>query len=285
MSFSYVPTNRFVQEKFHARRSFFRAAGLLALVFLLPGLGGCDRLSTQNKIQKLLQQGADRANARDARGAVAAWEQALDGTPKSAEAHFRLALLYQEQMQDAVGAMHHLHRYLELAPEGPHAKAARTNLSRAETTLGASLAGGTLLSRPEAAKLRTENARLRQQLSTANAKAFSVGAAMRQGGKSSASRAASAEVPNTDDVAGGAAPRAGPATKEVRAAQAALAEAEKKARVETRSYKVQPGDTLQGISRRFYRTPDRAKDILDANMNALSGDAGNLRAGMSLVIP
>jgi nucleoid-associated protein YgaU len=152
---------RFVQFFFQPSKRFVVAQSL-ALVLVLAG---CDRLNLRADPKKQLQLGSDRLAARDFRGAVAAYEEALDGTPRTAEAHFRLALIYYDHLQDPVGA-----------------------------------------------------------------------------------------------------------------------EAERKAKVETRTYKVQPGDTLQGISRKYYQTPSRATDILDANMNQLP-DESKLKAGMTLIIP
>lgn len=53
---------------------------------------------------------------------------------------------------------------------------------------------------------------------------------------------------------------------------------------ETRTYKVQKGDTLAAISRKFYKSPDRWKDIIDANYNQLGGKP-DIREGQTLIIP
>jgi LysM repeat protein len=249
---------RFVQSFFQPPKRFIVAL-LLPLVLVLAG---CDRLNLRNDSRKQLQVGADRLAARDFRGAVAAYEEALDGTPKTAEAHFRLALIYYDHLQDPVGAIHHFRRYLEVAGDGPFAKQARANIARAESTLSAGLSGGTLVSRGEATRIRSENLQLKQQLAIAKAATPSNSKASAKGGPVDASEIATGQ----------------------RAASAAVKEAERKAKAETRTYKVQPGDTLQGISRKFYQTPNRAADILDANINALP-DESKLRAGMTLIIP
>ena len=51
-----------------------------------------------------------------------------------------------------------------------------------------------------------------------------------------------------------------------------------------RTYTVQPHDTLASISRRYFKTSARWKDIQDANFNALGGTV-RLKPGMTLVIP
>jgi nucleoid-associated protein YgaU len=51
-----------------------------------------------------------------------------------------------------------------------------------------------------------------------------------------------------------------------------------------RTYVVRAGDTLSGISRKFYGTPDQWRKIYQANRDILKG--GNaLRVGQRLVIP
>src|SRR4029077_2239817 len=110
--------------------------------------------------------------------------------------------------------------------------------------------GGTLVSRGEATRIRSENLQLKQQLAIAKSTAP---ASTKAGGKPPAAE--------SSELATGQ-----------RAAAAAVKEAERKAMTETRTYKVQPGDTLQGISRKFYQTPNRAADILDANINALPAE-------------
>jgi tetratricopeptide (TPR) repeat protein len=64
----------------------------------------------------------------------------------------------------------------------------------------------------------------------------------------------------------------------------AAIDAEKAAKGKVRTYVVQSGDTLVSISKRFYQTPSRWKDILDANQNQLS-DPDELKAGQTIILP
>jgi nucleoid-associated protein YgaU len=66
--------------------------------------------------------------------------------------------------------------------------------------------------------------------------------------------------------------------------QEAAIDAEKAARGKVRTYVVQSGDTLVSISKRFYQTSSRWKDILDANQNQLS-DPDELKAGQTIILP
>jgi LysM repeat protein len=64
----------------------------------------------------------------------------------------------------------------------------------------------------------------------------------------------------------------------------AAAEAEKAAKGKVRTYVVQSGDTLVSISKRFYQTTSRWKDILDANQNQLS-NPDELKVGQTIILP
>jgi LysM repeat protein len=62
------------------------------------------------------------------------------------------------------------------------------------------------------------------------------------------------------------------------------AAAEKEAKGKVRTYVVQPGDTFVSISRKFYQTASRWKDILDANQNQIS-NPDELKAGQTIILP
>ncbi|HMJ04943.1 MAG TPA: LysM domain-containing protein, partial [Chthoniobacterales bacterium] len=51
-----------------------------------------------------------------------------------------------------------------------------------------------------------------------------------------------------------------------------------------RSHVVQPGDTLFSLSRQFYHSPDRWKEILEANGKSID-DPEKLKVGQTLTIP
>ncbi len=51
-----------------------------------------------------------------------------------------------------------------------------------------------------------------------------------------------------------------------------------------RTYTIQPGDTLSGISQRFYGKASEYSKIVDANKETIT-DANKIRAGQTIVIP
>ena len=77
---------------------------------------------------------------------------ALDGTAKTAEVHYKLALTYDDKLKNPLGAMHHFQRYLELKPSGPHAKDARNFVKEDELKLVATLSQGALMSQDDPAR-------------------------------------------------------------------------------------------------------------------------------------
>jgi LysM repeat protein len=77
--------------------------------------------------------------------------------------------------------------------------------------------------------------------------------------------------------------KSGSAPKSV-SPELAAAEGEKAAKGKVRTYVVQPGDSLVSISKKFYQTPSRWKDVLDANQNQLS-NPDELKAGQTIIVP
>src|SRR5437764_3127763 len=123
----------------------------------------CDRMVTPRSAQ-LVKDADARVSEGDYQHAVDLYETALDGTPGSAEIHYRLGLLYDDKLSDQLHALHHFKRYLTLAPAGPHAKDVNNFMKRDQLALVTSLSGDAVVPRAEAARLRNENLALRKQL-------------------------------------------------------------------------------------------------------------------------
>lgn len=139
-------------------------SNIRAVIFALAALAlaGCDRLLEKNS-KDGLAIGDRKAAAGDFRGAVAAYESALDGTARSAEAHFRLALLYDDKLKRPGDTVHHIERYLELDPKGSHAKDAKAILRQAGQRLTIAQ-GKSTVTQDEAVRLKNENLRLNKAL-------------------------------------------------------------------------------------------------------------------------
>lgn len=142
------------------KRALLRSGLGLLLFAAFPG---CDRIFPRDANRLVLD--ADKKVATgDFRGAVRLYESAFDGTEKSADAHYKLALLYDSKLKRPKDALHHLDRYLELAPEGPRAREAKSMKQESERRLASAGQTGSPMTQGEAVRLKNENATLQKQL-------------------------------------------------------------------------------------------------------------------------
>src|SRR5881398_20236 len=214
------------------------------LWIVLCGLTACDRVGGSRYSQ--LTQDADTKSAQgDFERAINLYEAALDDSPRCAEIHYKLAVLYDDKLNDPVSALHHFKRYLALSPNGPHANEVKKSIKHDEIAALTALSGDSVIPRSEAAQLRNENLNLRKEL---EARAGSLRSTPE---KSQANDASSKKT------------------------------AAKKA---DRTYVVKSGDTLISISRKFYKSSKRWKEILEANRKNIR-DPKKLTVGETLVIP
>src|SRR5213592_4255674 len=126
---------------------------------------GCDRL-IPSRYNQLVQDADNKAAQGDFNRAVNLYEAALDDSPRCAEVHYKLALLYDDKLNDPVSALHHFRRYLALSPNGPHVKDVKESIQRDEIAALTALSGDSVIPRSEAAQLRNENLTLHKELET-----------------------------------------------------------------------------------------------------------------------
>src|ERR1051326_8129049 len=134
----------------------------VTLGLVLAG-ASCDRMITPRSAQIIKDAESKVADGNYLR-AIALYESALDDSPRAADVHYRLALLYDDKMHDPLHALHHFKRYLTLAPSGPHANDAKNFMKKDELELGTSLSGDAVVSRAEAARLKNENLALHKEV-------------------------------------------------------------------------------------------------------------------------
>ncbi len=164
-----------------------RRARLITVAICLAWSGllcSCNRMATPPA-----RQGQKDAEAKTASGdyleAISLYERSLDGTASSADIHYRIALLYDDKMNEPLHALHHFKRYLTLAPAGAHASEVKNFMKRDELALVTSLSGDSVVSRAEAARLKNENLNLRKELDAKIAEAKSAAAAEKSAAHSS----------------------------------------------------------------------------------------------------
>jgi nucleoid-associated protein YgaU len=212
--------------------------------------GGCDGMITSRQAQVIKDAEAKSADGNYLR-AITLYESALDGSAKSADIHYRLALLYDDKMHDPLNALHHFKRYLTLAPTGTHASEVKNFMKKDELELGTSLSGDSVVSRAEAARLKNENLALRKDLEDQRARVSSAATE-----KTSAAKGPDAKTESAGKTAPG----------------------------KSRTYVVREGDTLASISRKFYKSSGHWKKIRSANRSIID-DPGKLKPGQTLTIP
>jgi len=177
--------------------------------------------------------------------AINLYESALDGGPGCAEIHYKLALLYDDKMNEPLNALHHFKRYLTLNPTGPRANDVKNFMKRDEIALATTLSGDSIVTRQEAARLKNDNLTLRKELEDRVLKLKAV-----------------TERPD---------PRASRTDKGKHKAGGV-------------DYVVQEGDTLYSIARKFYNSGTRWKEIRDANKGKVASGS-KLQPGETITIP
>ena len=118
-----------------------------------------------------LMEGKARVSARDYKGAIDAFEKALEVHPRSALAHFELGMLYEQHsdqtQRDYINAMYHYQEVLRLRPAGvyPHDNAkVRIASCKQELVKAESLAPVYYAMERELNRLKQENQDLRAHL-------------------------------------------------------------------------------------------------------------------------
>ena len=227
------------------------AAALLACVLLASAGCGGPRDEGREARNPLLRKAIAAREAGDADRAIVLCERLLRRQPNNSAAHRELALLLDHYRDDAPGAIVHYRRYLELRPESAQREAVEEMLHHCEVAYGAHL-----VQAPDSLKreLAAKDARIREL---------------------------ELEVVQLREARDGTGPSIAVPRSVAKDARAKAAAAETAA---PRTHTVQPGETLATISKKYYGSPARWKDIHQANRDRLP-DANRLREGMELTIP
>jgi tetratricopeptide (TPR) repeat protein len=141
--------------------------GLVALLCL--GLCGCPRpAENQTDEQRSAHYLAakEKLAALDYKGAIESFERATEDNPRSALAHFELAVLYETKENDYAAALYHYNKALKLRPNGYPADNIKQRIPgcRQEMVKADSLAVMQPTMLRETERLRDENQALRKQI-------------------------------------------------------------------------------------------------------------------------
>jgi nucleoid-associated protein YgaU len=224
-----------------------RFAVLVLCAGMLIGFAGCQRMIDKGSAASI-EQAEKKVSAGDYAAAVNLYEAALDGTARTAEVHYRLALLFADKLKSPLDALHHFDRYVALAPTGAHVKEAKGFREEAVQKLLNEWTGGSPFTQQDAVKLKNQNLELMKQLADCRAaKAAALASQIPPGGK----KGEQVQKP----IPSGA-----------------------------RTHVVEPHETLASIAQKYYKSKARWKEIQDANFYPMEGTA-TLKPGMTLVIP
>ncbi len=238
----------------------------LVLVALL-GLGACDNFEMPTRSHNE-DEAREAVQAGDFPKAVWMYEAVLDGTPKTADVHYKLALIYDDKLKDPVSALHHYRRYLRMTETVALKKEVEGYIERIELVLATRAADGGIMTKREAARIKNENLKLAEEKTELKDQISKLEKDLKAERKKP--KAVAAKPESIREKQGGA--------------TSAKAATSQRRESEIKRYTVQKGDTLASLARRFYEDPQRWKDIADANHNALNGGV-NLQVGQVLIIP
>lgn len=236
-------------------------------------LGGCMPSSQgpdDEQKEPYFLRGKARENTLDFKGAIEAFEKALEANPRNASAHFELGLRYEKE-GDYSAAIYHFERFLKLRPDSPQAANVKDRITANKTELSKTTIYAPItqpLQRDfdklleEVKQLRAENERLRTVQSSQPAQAAVGGRASQESGSRS--------VVNTDSGAGGATSSRAGGDSSSRVGRTVGG---------TRSYVVRAGDTLTSIAKNH---GVKLESLMAVNPNL---DARRMKVGQTVRIP
>jgi tetratricopeptide (TPR) repeat protein len=253
-------------------RNWYRACCAILLLTWCGCQPGQDAQVDEQKNPFFLA-GKERTSARDYKGAIEAFEKALEMNPKSVLAHFELGILYEQHSDqkdsDYISAMYHYQQVIRLRPNEHPADNARQRIAgcKQELVKGEALAPVAQNLVRENDRLKEENRNLQRQLDSMRIdlnRYVQAGSAPSQTGVVTP-RAESATRPQTN-----ATPVAYRATALPPPSAAA---------VNSRTHTVQQGDTAYSIARRYKIT---VNSLLTANPRM---DPKRMKVGQVVSIP
>lgn len=226
--------------------------------------------------EKQYQLGQDYKSQGRMEDALRAFERVIDARRDAAESHLEAGYIYLRTLKDPNSAIYHFNRYLRLKPQSPQATQVRQLIETAQKEFARQLPAhpyeGELdrIDLMDLVKtLKQENDSLKRDLVAATTRVEQLENVLGQARRTTPTQAplqqAQIQTFAPASTRQAAAPTPSPSNV-------------------PRTYTVQSGDTLSGISRRFYGTPSRWIDIYQANRDRLSSESA-LRVGQEVRIP
>lgn len=221
------------------------AAGIL----LGTGLFGCTPEGNgraDEETEPHFLSGKKLAGQMDYDGAVDAYEKALEANPHSAAAHFELAWLYEGKENDPAAAIYHYERFLKLAPGSGKAEVAQAHINNCKLALAetaSAIAPISASAQRDLERLVQENKELKSEL--AQWQAYYQSHPQLMSSNASPQATAPAPIPAPASADGNDHARTGATLATANNPAGATAS------VSVRTHKVQSGETLAAIARKY----------------------------------
>jgi LysM repeat protein len=103
----------------------------------MSGCSPSDQSTADEEKEFHFQQGNNCFNSMDYPGAIEAFREALEVNPRSAQAHYRLAQLFDTKQPDPASAIFHYQEYLRLNPQAENAAVIKERISACKQQLAA----------------------------------------------------------------------------------------------------------------------------------------------------
>jgi LysM repeat protein len=121
--------------------SFFgKLSFVLAATAFFVAASGCspmDQGPMDEEKEPHFVLGKSRVNAMNYAGAIEAFEESLEANPHSAQAHYQLAMLYENQESDPAAAIYHYQQFLKYDPKAENAEIIGQHIASCKQQLAA----------------------------------------------------------------------------------------------------------------------------------------------------
>ena len=131
----------------------------LILIAAVLCVAGCEKKADTQK--ETLESAERSAKLGKFSEAIRLYEASLDGTAKTADLHYRIAMIYDDKLKAQLDAIHHYDRYIELAPSGPRVADAKKARAECSKELQTKLNRDGFLPQSQAVAMRRQNEELR----------------------------------------------------------------------------------------------------------------------------
>lgn len=253
---------------------------VIIAVLMATGLLGCQQPVSSGRSgvrNPYYEQARKAVEERNFSRAATLYQRALWVDPELAQAHLELGLLYDDKLQDPIGAIYHYRCYIQLRPNSEKRQLVEDYIDRAKISLVARLPQSPVVDPAVLTRLQNEKAALVQENMALQARVMELEKLLTQVNRAAA---ATPSLPPPASVA--AAPAA--ARHGVNAGAELPQRPAPAEPVASRQHVVQRGETLQSIALRYYGTRAAWDRIYQANRTVLA-DKNQLKAGQVLAIP